>query len=478
MSIPTNAELLVLLERLATQTADDLESQWLDFKPWYNAKDDMKVATEYAICFANGDGGVIVFGVADKTRGRMSAIHGAKDYDLDVWRRSIYAATNPNLNVEVEELTVPEETGKLLVVRVPKGISPPYGTTQGLYKIRVGKNCMPLNPAHFAKMQISSGAIDWSGHPAEGVAPCDLDTVEIARARNILRRINPNSELLKLDDNAFLIGLGAIRNGKVTHTGFLLFGREQMLVVSSPGGFIAGITPLNILRHEPMSRNRVLAEAFEKLLLVERAGIGRRRIFIPMLSYGKQMPQYETDGMRVILRLFNGSYDQRMAALVVKWKQQGMEIDLDNLIVLSFLREHAFIDTLTAAELLQLPRDAARAVLDQSAQPRTGILERRGKTKAAAYYLTKNVSKDLLGKTAYTKTKGLEPIRYAEMVKFFLVDHDSITPQECRELLGLGESHAARVEASRYLKQWSGENGFLRREGKPPKVIYYLREKR
>jgi ATP-dependent DNA helicase RecG len=313
---------------------------------------------------------------------------------------------------------------------------------------------MPLYPASFTRDQIRIGAIDWSGQLAEEVSTTDLDPLEIARAKNILRRINPDSELLKLDDKAFLVGLGAVRNGKVTHAGLLLFGREQVLtslcpqhqvhyvhlisdtsvarndsyrfgllnvlerlewtftgpvnpeeelsigffklripafpwevvreavlnavthrdyadpgevlirhanrelVVSNPGGFIGGITPQNILRHEPVSRNRTLAEAFEKLRLVEKAGIGRRRIFIP------------------------------------------------------------------------------------------------------------------------TKTKGLEPIRYAEMVKAFLADHGSITPQQCRELLGLGESDTAKVEVSRYLRQWSSEKGFLRREGKPPKVIYYPRKKR
>ena len=466
---------------------------------------------------------------------------------------------------------MPEGTGRLLIVRVPKGISPPYGTTQGLYKIRVGKNCMPLNSAHFTKTQISTGALDWSGQPAEDIAPSGLDMVEIARARNILRRINPNTELLKLDDNAFLVGLGAIRNGKVTHTGLLLFGPEQILanlcpqhqvhyvhqvsdtsiarndsyrfgllnilerieqtftgpsnpeqelsiglfklripafplevvretflnavthrdysdshevlmrhtnrelVVSSPGGFIEDITPQNILRHEPISRNRTLAEAFEKLRLVERAGIGRRLIFTSLLSYGKQMPQYETHGSRVVLRIFDGGYDQRMATFVARWKQEGLEIDLDGLIVLSFLREHAFIDTFIASQLLQLPRDSAPAVLEQLAQPRTGVLERRGKTKATSYHLAKGLAKDLLGKAAYTQAKGIDPIRYAEMVKSFVSDYGSITPQECRELLGLGESQSAKVEISRLLKQWTSEKGFLRREGKPPKVVYYLR---
>jgi ATP-dependent DNA helicase RecG len=529
----------------------------------------MRVAIEYAVCFANADGGVIVFGVADHTRGRAAAVHGTSGYELDTWRRGIFDATRPNVTVEVEELAVPEGTGKLLLVRVPKGSSPPYGTAQGLFKKRVGKNCMPLDPQGFAQMRISTGVVDWSGQPAEGVQLEDLDTVEIARAHNILHRINPESGLLKLDDHGFLVGVGAIRQGKVTHTGFLLFGREQRLselcpqhqvhyvyeasetqvlrndsyrvgllnilerieqaftgpanpeqeisvglfklrvpaypievvreavlnavthrdygdpgevlirhtqrelVVTSPGGFLADITPRNILRHEPISRNRTLAEAFEKLRLVERAGIGRRRIFIPMLSFGKRIPQYETDGTRVILRLFDGSFDERMAVLTAKWRDQGRDIDLDGLLVMTYLREHAFIYTSSAAELLQLPRDGARGVLDQLAQPKTGILERRGMTKAATYHLSKAVARDLLGKAAYTKTKGVDPIRYREMVRAFVTDHGSITPQECRELLGLGESHSARVEVSRYLKEWSGAEGFLRREGKPPKVRYF-----
>jgi len=121
MGIPTNDEVLALLDRLKSVTADDLESQWLDFKPWQRPKDDMKIAVEYAACFANAEGGVVVFGVADRTRGRAKAIHGASGYDLDTWRRGIFDCTRPNLVVEVEELRVPEGTGRLLMVRVPKG---------------------------------------------------------------------------------------------------------------------------------------------------------------------------------------------------------------------------------------------------------------------------------------------------------------------------------------------------------------------
>jgi ATP-dependent DNA helicase RecG len=570
MTIPATHDLLALLDRLESATADDLETQWLDFKPWQGGKEDMKVAVEYAACFANGEGGVVVFGVADRTRGRAKAIHGASGYDLDTWRRGIFDSTRPNLAVEVEELRIPEGTGRLLVVRVPRGEHPPYGTAQGLFKQRVGKNCMPMDGQRFVKSRIAAGAMDWSGERSRELSVADLDAVEIARARNVLRRNHADSGLLALSDPDLLLALGAVRNGQVTYAGLLLFGREETLreicpqhqvhyvyqvtgtevarndsyqagllsilerfeqiftspvnpeqelplglsrlripafpvevvreavlnavthrdyldpgevlvrhmadrlVITSPGGFIAGITPGNILRHEPVSRNRTLAEAFEKLRLVERAGIGRRRIFETMLAYGKRLPEYEADG-RVTLRIFDGSFDERTAALVARWRGEGRELGLDGLLILSFLRDHAFIDTLSAAKLLQLSREETRATLDRLAQPETGFLERKGGTQAATFHLTKGIARDLLGKASYTRTRGLDPIRYAEMVRAFVADHGAITPRECRELLGLGESKSARAEVSRRLRIWSGEAGFLRREGNPPTVRYYRR---
>lgn len=74
MTVPTNAEILGLLDRLEHETANELEGQALEFKPWTDSKQCMKVAVEYSACFANADGGVIVFGVRDQVRGRSSAI--------------------------------------------------------------------------------------------------------------------------------------------------------------------------------------------------------------------------------------------------------------------------------------------------------------------------------------------------------------------------------------------------------------------
>ena len=160
MTIPTDQEILKLLDRLEEVTADELESHWLEFKPWHDPKDEMRVAVECAVCFANAEGGVIAFGVDDRIRGRSQAIHGASRYSLDAWKRGIFDSTNPNIQVEVSELTVPEGTGKLLLVRVPQCCDKRHSTSQGLAKIRIGKNCMPMDPDQWTKHQISTGAID------------------------------------------------------------------------------------------------------------------------------------------------------------------------------------------------------------------------------------------------------------------------------------------------------------------------------
>lgn len=572
MSVPDTAQILALLDRLDSCIADDLESQFLDFKPWQGPKDDLKLACEYACCFANGAGGVVVFGVADKVRGRRQAIHGAKGYDLNAFRYGIFNGTRPGIEALVEEIAVPEGTGKILVMRVPEGAHKPYGTTAGLYKQRVGKNCMALDPVVFQRAQISSAAVDWSGAPAIGLGLQDLDPLQIERARQILRSKAPSSGLLELSEIEFLQGLEAVRDGRVTHAGMLLFARREVLarycpqaqfhyvfhdsettvarndidrlpllevvermehvfvgplnpereielglfklripqfpiegvreavlnalthrdyqnpgeillrhsvkelVVTSPGGFVDGITPDNILRHEAVPRNRTLANALVKLRLVESSGIGRKRIFRSALVYGKRRPEYSTDGFSVTLRIFNQGAHEALAALIARLDAQGADVGLDELLVLDALRSQDFIDVSEAARVLQTSREDARRVLDGMSLPALALIERRGHTASATFYLAKGIAKELKGKAAYTKTRGLNPVRYAEMVREYLRDHQTIRNRELRELLGLGDSPSAQVEASRHFKKWSEAEGFLDQHGNGNSKFYTLRK--
>jgi len=269
--------------------------------------------------------------------------------------------------------------------------------------------------------------------------------------------------------------LNAVTHRDYTAPGEVLVRQTQReVVVSSPGGFLAGITPRNILRQEPFHRNRSLAEAFQQLGLVERAGMGRRRIFTSLIEYGKRIPEYSADAERVTLRIFDGGFDERMVRLIAAWRADGRHVDLDALLILTYLWEHAFLDAAAAAELLQLPSQDARGVLDLMAQPRVGILERKGRTRAATFHLNKAVARDLLGRAGYTRLRGIDLGRFREIVREHVALHGRITAQECRELLGLGESKSARVETSKLLRSWSGPDGFLTKFGTRGRGVYYL----
>lgn len=485
---------------------------------------------------------------------------------------AFYEGIRPALSASVSELTVPEGTGKLLVVRVPKGDAAPYGTSGGLFKQREGKNCMPLDPRSFSRARVITGEVDWSGAPATGATLADLDPVQIARGRNMLRAKNPASGLLGLNDTDFLSGLEAIRNSQITHTGLLLFARRDVLerlcpqaqfhyvllrnettvarndidrlplleiierieqifqgplnpeeevslglfkmripqfpleavregilnalthrdytdpgevlvrhsadelAITSPGGFIAGIKPENILRHEPKARNRILANAFVKLRLVESSGIGRRRIYRSALEFGKRRPMYSATAEAVTLRMFNRGANPRLARLVSELSSQGAPVSLDHLLVLDALLQADHIDVSAASEALQLPRDETRAILDAMTAPTLGLLERRGHTQAATFHLTKGIATILKGKAAYTRTRGLNPVRYAEMVREYLKDHRIITNAELRQLLGFGASASASVEASKLLNRWSAPDGFLEKLPPTNRPRYALRD--
>jgi len=72
----TIREVEEILDEIEGQQADDLEGQDLDFKQWNTSSLEgaLRLVVEWAVCMANGGGGTVVFGVADKVKGRAKAI--------------------------------------------------------------------------------------------------------------------------------------------------------------------------------------------------------------------------------------------------------------------------------------------------------------------------------------------------------------------------------------------------------------------
>ena len=84
-----------------------------------------------AVCMANGGGGTVVFGVADQVQGRDKAILGVPpDIDSNLLKKAVYDKTDPKITPVFEELSVPEGTGRLLLMQIYPGM-PPYTDTAG-----------------------------------------------------------------------------------------------------------------------------------------------------------------------------------------------------------------------------------------------------------------------------------------------------------------------------------------------------------
>ena len=81
---------------------------------------------------------------------------------------------------------------------------------------------------------------------------------------------------------------------------------SEQLVISSPGGLVAGVTPENILTYPSTPRNRLLTETVAAVQVAERTGQGVDRAYREMLRSGKEPPQFDDLGTLVRATLPGG----------------------------------------------------------------------------------------------------------------------------------------------------------------------------
>lgn len=140
------------------------------------------------------------------------------------------------------------------------------------------------------------------------------------------------------------------------------------LVVTSPGGFIGGVDPSNIITHPAVPRYRSLAEAMAALRLAEREGIGIDRMVRDMLSVGHHGPEItEITGPYVRVALIGGDPDGDVLALLAAAEPPDVASDVDALLVIEQLSRHGWIDIDRAAPVIQRPSAETAAALGRVA---------------------------------------------------------------------------------------------------------------
>ena len=218
------------LERLEGEPADALESESLEFKSWNPTrsahKSQVREIRETVVAFANARGGFLVLGVKDRQRTRAEAIHGVAGLDATALRRDIYDGTEPHILVEIHELREPE--GRVLAIRVPPGM-PPHTTSDGVARIRVGKESKPLTGSNLANLVVSRGRKDLTAEILSDVCPSDLDPDQFRRLRSLIRADAERSDLAALSDRKLTEALGLVSDRGVTLAAVLLLGSRPTL---------------------------------------------------------------------------------------------------------------------------------------------------------------------------------------------------------------------------------------------------------
>ncbi|MEW5807412.1 MAG: ATP-binding protein [Acidobacteriota bacterium] len=544
-------EIRSILKNLNNQTADSLEDDDLEFKPWdTDTKTLHRTLREAVVCFANARGGTIVLGVKDRGHSRKEAIQGVGRYDIAGLRRAVYDGTEPHILVEIEELVEPE--GTLLLVHVPKGM-PPHTTSDGVAKIRIGKECKPLTGRTFAQLLAAGGQRDPTAEIIERSTDKDLDPSEIQNLRRIILHEAQNQELARLEDRALMEAMGLITKEGVTIAGLLLVGKKESinhhipqheiiflryksptrydqrkdmrkallsvlaemeqlvsvnnrvktiqeegfgqlefpdlswevareavlnaithrdyflrqgiqislyrdrLEVISPGGFIGGITPENVLRHPPVHRNELLARTFQTIGLVNRIGLGVDRIYEGLLRLGKDIPRYAADEAHVQLVIPLETHDG-FAIFVAGEERRGHHLELDDLILLRRFLKTAVLDRWSAANALQLSEEeaAARLVRLRGA----GYLIVRGRGRGASYDLRMDLADRIRGRATVDSDLPLEKEAVKLRILTLLRTRGKLTNAQIRHFSGF-----SRVQVYYLVKELESE-GKVRFAGK------------
>lgn len=243
--------------------------------------------------------------------------------------------------------------------------------------------------------------------------------------------------------------------------------KDDELAISSPGGFVRGITLDNLLRVPPTPRNPRLADIFKRLGLSERTGRGVDIIFEGTVRNGRRAPSYRrstTDS--VIISIGAGPADLAFVQAVVEEEQRrGRPLPLDALIILARLKD---IKRATTAELSDAIQerdiDATRAAVESLVE--AGLVQAHGTGKGRSYTMSAKLYKRLGQTVEHIRQTGFDTEQQRQMVLKYAKEHRQIKRAEVMTLCGLTGDQATRLLAKLL------DDGFLKKSGEKRWVVY------
>ncbi|BCA28394.1 putative DNA binding domain-containing protein [Pseudomonas otitidis] len=233
---------------------------------------------------------------------------------------------------------------------------------------------------------------------------------------------------------------------------------ERMLV-TNPGVFYGGVTAENINTHQPRHRNKALAKLLMNFQLVDRAGMGVKRMSYGSLAYGREFPIFREiyDTVEVAL-----SAKAIIPEIFVRVQGSSEKFSLVDLIIFNSLYRIGYMDVIDIAKRIDGLEGDAWPAIKNSVQ-RHNELELCGTNKGifvrfkptwASYFKANNPIK-----ISKTSSKHVKLFDY--LVEFKEASNENIT-----ELLG----HKNGPHTSAFLRKAS----YAVRNGNGPSARWSL----
>ena len=152
--------------------------------------------------------------------------------------------------------------------------------------------------------------------------------------------------------------------------------------VSSPGSLYGGLTLEEIICGKSKIRNKVIAEIFNKMDLIEQWGTGIQRIINRAKEYGLPKPEFMEIGETFRVNLYRKKADKKPIKTADK---KPIKVNRENLIM-AYIKENGSISNMEARQILNLAESTTKRFLKNMVNE--GLLLEKGERKSRIYVLT------------------------------------------------------------------------------------------